>query len=106
MKIKIVTAIAALLVSSQAAFLPRDRILQSVTPTPAPTPTPTPTPPPAPTPPPTPAYISTTKSLSYYGSNITVPFSAKLGCGACINSGYTYCIQGSMWTDYSGKQIN
>ena len=42
-------------------------------------------------------YTSTTKSLNYYGSNLTVPFTAKLGCGACINSGYTFCVQGKAW---------
>lgn len=44
-----------------------------------------------------PEYTATTKSLKYYGNNITVPYTNKLGCGACINSGYTFCVQGKAW---------
>ena len=72
MKIELVTAIVAFLGRSQAAFLDNERDLQSSI-----------------------SYVWTTKSLSFYGTNITVPYSSKLGCGACINSGYTYCVQGS-----------
>lgn len=94
---KSLLAVSALALASAADFLPRN--LQSVPPPPPP-PTPTPTPPPAP------AYTTTTKNLPFYGSNVTIPFNAKLGCGACITGGYTYCVQGSAWSDYSGKAIS
>ncbi len=55
--------------------------------------------------PPTPAYTSTTKALKYYGDDIRITWAATLGCGACINGGYTYCVQGKEGDDFTGKTV-
>jgi hypothetical protein len=50
-----------------------------------------------------PAFTSTTKGLRYYGDDIRINWGANLGCGACINGGYNYCIQGREGEDFSGR---
>lgn len=55
--------------------------------------------------PPTPAYTSTTKALRYYGDDFKITWAATLGCGACINGGYTYCVQGKEGDDFTGKTV-
>ena len=50
--------------------------------------------------------VLTNTPLKNYGDDYTIPFLATLGCGACINGGYTYCIQGSEGDDYTGKSLN
>ena len=55
--------------------------------------------------PPPPTYTSTTKGLKYYGDDVKITWAATLGCGACINGGFTYCIQGKEGDDFTGKAI-
>jgi hypothetical protein len=55
--------------------------------------------------PPAPAFTSTTRGLRYYGDDIKINWAANLGCGACINGGYNYCIQGKEGDDYTGRTV-
>ena len=36
-----------------------------------------------------------------YGDNVTIPFNASLGCGACLRANYIYCIPGAEGSDPS-----
>ena len=65
-----------------------------------------PPPPPPPPAPPTPTRVLTNTTLRYYGEDYVIPFAATLGCGACINGGYIYCVQGKEGDDYTGKTLN
>ena len=31
---------------------------------------------------------------TFYDENITIPFTASLGCGGCIRGGYVFCLPG------------
>ena len=44
-------------------------------------------------------------SLSFYGYNLTIPYSPSLGCGVCIKEGYNYCIPGLPGSDPSTRGI-
>ena len=37
--------------------------------------------------------------LPVYSGNLNISFSKSLGCGACINGGYTYCVPGKLGSD-------
>ena len=39
------------------------------------------------------------KGPSKYGENVTIEFKASLGCGACVRSGFVYCIPGAEGSD-------
>jgi hypothetical protein len=50
-----------------------------------------------------PSFVTPTKSLKYYGDDYRVAWAQNLGCGACINGGYTFCFQGKEGDDMTGK---
>jgi hypothetical protein len=85
-KVTVTVALFLGFISAQAV----DRDLQALPPPPAPV---------------TPARVLTSTPLRYYGEDYTIPFVSTLGCGACINGGYTYCIQGKEGDDYTGKTL-
>ena len=97
-KVTVTVALFLGFISAQAA----DRDLQALPPPPPPPPPA----PPAPVTPPPPTRVLTNTPLRYYGEDYTIPFQATLGCGACINGGFTYCIQGKEGDDYTGKTLN
>lgn len=94
-KVTVTVALFLGFISAQAV----DRDLQALPPPPPP-------PPPAPVTPPPPTRVLTSTPLRYYGEDYTIPFQATLGCGACINGGFTYCVQGKEGDDYTGKTLN
>ncbi len=50
-------------------------------------------------------YTTTSTPLRYYGDDITIQWSASLGCGACITGGYTFCVLGKEGQDFAGKTV-
>ena len=87
-KVTVTVALFLGFISAQAV----DRDLQALPPPPPPAPV-------------TPARVLTSTPLRYYGEDYAIPFVATLGCGACINGGHIYCIQGKEGDDYTGKTI-
>jgi len=55
--------------------------------------------------PPVATTVNTAVPLRYYGESYNITYAATLGCGACINAGYTYCIQGKEGDDFTGKTL-
>ena len=94
-KVTVTVALFLGFISAQAV----DRDLQAL-------PAPHPSPLSAPVTPPPPTRDLTNTPLRYYGEDYTIPFQATLGCGACINGGFTYCVQGKEGDDYTGKTLN
>ena len=87
-KVTVTVALFLGFISAQAV----DRDLQALPPPPPPAPV-------------TPARVLTSTPLRYYGEDYAIPFVATLGCGACINGGHIYCIQGKEGDDYTGKTL-
>ena len=50
-------------------------------------------------------YTTTSLPLKFYGDDIKIPWSATLGCGACITGGFTFCLIGKEGEDFAGKTV-